>query len=150
MDTATLINSSVIGINFPLCFLKARSPTLQRIFDTMIADGVWEFDDLDKESSITPPTSPEEDVGAPVAIEQGLDVEISNRLLPELTLTLNDPEGTRFDELLYWVSCCQLFSNLCFFISTSFRMNKKRLLPYCLVLLPRLHNPIVAEIIGAN
>jgi len=115
-----------------------------------MADGVWESDELDKESSITPPPSPEEDVGTPVAIEQGLDVEISNRLLPELTLTLKDPEGTRFDELLYWVSCCQLFSSLCFSISTSFRMNKKRLLPYFLVLLPRLHNPIVAEIIGAN
>jgi hypothetical protein len=27
---------------------------------------------------------------------------------------------------------------------------QKRLFPYCLALLPRLHNPIVAEIIGAN
>lgn len=70
----------------------------------MIADGVWETDELNKESSITPPHSPEEDVGTPVAIEQGLDVEISNTLLPELTLTLIDPEGTHFDKLLTWVS----------------------------------------------
>jgi hypothetical protein len=65
----------------------------------MIADGVLEPDELDKESSITPPHSTEEDVGTPVAIEQGLDVE-----LPELILTLKDPEDTHFDKLLYWVS----------------------------------------------
>jgi hypothetical protein len=77
---------------------------LRRIFEQMIDNGVWDSDDSDEESSITPPHSPEEDVGTPVAIEQGLDVEISNTLLPELTLTLTDPEGTHFDKLLYWVS----------------------------------------------
>lgn len=69
----------------------------------MIINGAWDSDDLDEEYSVTPPHSPEEGVGTPVAIEQGLDVEISNTL-PKVTLNLKDPEGTGFDELLYWVS----------------------------------------------
>lgn len=81
----------------------------------MIADGVWESDDLDKESSFTPPSSPE-GAGTPGTIEQGENVEDSNSFLPELTLTLIDPEGSRFDELLYWVGWCLLFQD---FISLS-------------------------------
>lgn len=82
--------------------LAVRSPTFRRIFDAMIADGVWESDNLDKESSFTPPSLPE-GAGTPGTIEQDVNVEDSNSFLPELTLSLVDPEGSRFDELLYWI-----------------------------------------------
>lgn len=36
--------------------------------------------------------------------QQKAAVEVEEKELPELTLELEDPVGSRFDELLYWVS----------------------------------------------